>query len=116
MKRNQLVGALGGSGFLLVIKGIAGVVENIWMRPSSSWRTALTIQDFLLYFLFLISIQMLVSAFRSARPSFWKLIPLVLLAGLLFLIPLFDTTLFSVHPVILVLLGASLLPMMGQLK
>lgn len=121
MKNKKWLGVLGGSGFLLLIKGLSGLLANIWNRPSSSWRTAITVADVLVYLLVVGMLYALVHMIAVSDVLDRKRLALtvVLLAvGTAFLmwLPLFDFVLFSLHPMVLVIGGALLLPAMGNLS
>lgn len=121
MKKKRWVGVLGGSGFLLLIKGLSGLLANIWNRPSSSWRTEISMADVLVYVLVVGALYTLVHMIANSDVLNRKRLVLIVaflsvLMALLIGFPLFDFVLFSIHPMILVITGALLLPAMGNLS
>lgn len=123
-KKQDILGVLGGSGFLLIIKGIIGLVESIMKRPSSHWRTDITVGNLLAYVIILTGMTIVVQTLQSTDYS--KRISSVVLGVTLFVmalffflvftVPFFQNLLFQIHPVILILAGAVLLPAMGNLS
>lgn len=121
--KNILLGVVGGSGFLLIIKGTIGLVESIMLRPSSHWRTAITLGNVFVYLVILLGTVFVLQTLLSpnfpdqkSRLIIGSTIGAVLFAVLLTLfLPLFQTVFFRIHPVILILAGAVLLPAMGNL-
>lgn len=122
--KQNLLGVIGGSGFLLIIKGVGGLIESIFERPSAQWRTDITFGNLFLYllivFVTLVAIKKVPSKKYQKKNVYQILsvsIAIITLALILtFAIPILQVTMIRIHPVILVLAGAVLLPASGNLS
>ena len=121
--KQTLLGAVGGSGFLFIIKGVGGLIESIFERPSAQWRTSITIGNILMYIIIILAAMLIVNRLTSQgikkNKKYWILSSVVivlLLFILTIIIPFFQKILIQVHPMILVLIGAVLLPASGNIS
>ena len=121
--KQTLLGVVGGSGFLFIIKGVGGLIESIFERPSAQWRTSITIGNILMYIIIILAAMLIVNRLTSQgnkkNKKYWILSSVVivlLLFILTIIIPFFQKILIQVHPMILVLIGAVLLPASGNIS
>lgn len=121
--KKALLGVMGGSGFLLIIKGFGGLVESIFKRPSAQWRTDITFGNLFLYLIIVLITLIAVNYLtfkKNKKKRIYQIvgvtIAIVSFAFILTLtIPIFQTTILGIHPVILILAGAVMLPASGNL-
>lgn len=123
-RKQTVLGVIGGSGFLFIIKGVGGLIESIFERPSAQWRTSITIGDIFMYLIVILAAMFIVNRLTSQRiqknKKYWILgstvVTLLLLFIFTIIVPFFQTILIGIHPMILVLIGAVLLPASGNLS
>ncbi|UJF16346.1 hypothetical protein LZ578_04255 [Jeotgalibaca sp. MA1X17-3] len=122
--KQNLLGVIGGSGFLLIIKGVGGLIESIFERPSAQWRTDITFGNLFLYllivFITLVAIKKVPSK-KIQKKNIYQILSVAIVIItfafiLTFTIPILQVTMIRIHPVILVLAGAVLLPASGNLS
>lgn len=122
--KQTLLGVIGGSGFLLIIKGVGGLIESVFERPSAQWRTGITFGNLFLYLIIILVTMITVNTLTSMthqKKRIYQIIGVttvtIFVAFVLTLtVPFFKITLFGIHPMILVLAGAVLLPVSGNLS
>lgn len=101
---------VGTLGFLFIIKGISGFVQQATVRPSSAWRSPITVRDLLVSLYICVCVPLLIRFFDQRQSKRWLTVFLLFFIFIIFwLLPL-DTETLSLHPMTFFLTGFVLLP------